>query len=165
MYNRLAGYKNTCSVFGWNVKDLISIILAYHFKNRHCKHFVLTCNTETVKSVYFHLPGSYNVLSETFSCVWRTWTSIERVPALLHSFILILAFPMRRVAEAAAPGRLEIPHSFQLSQIILLAPRQDRSKQGRGCNHATWSFVDSGPLSCRCSQQGFPHQTFLGHYG
>jgi len=38
--------------------------------------------------------------------------------------------------------QLEIPHGFQQSVVVLLAPYQDGTKQGRRCNHATCSLVD-----------------------
>jgi len=39
-------------------------------------------------------------------------------------------------------GRLEIPHDFQQSLIVLLAPHQDETKQGRRYNRASWSLDD-----------------------
>ena len=43
---------------------------------------------------------------------------------------------------AAPPGGLQIPHGQQQSQIVLLAPHQNGTKQGRKCNHSTWSLDD-----------------------
>jgi len=39
-------------------------------------------------------------------------------------------------------GDLEIPHDFQQSLIVLLAPHHDETKQGRRCGHSAWSLVD-----------------------
>ena len=50
------------------------------------------------------------------------------------------AFPLGRVAGPAALGGLEIPHGEQQFQVILLAPHQDGTKQGRRCSHSTWSL-------------------------
>ena len=43
-----------------------------------------------------------------------------------------------------AVGELETPHDQQPSQVVLLVPHPDRTKQGRRCNHATRSLVDLG---------------------
>jgi len=45
-----------------------------------------------------------------------------------------------RLSGAAALGRPEIPHDQQQSQIPLLAPQQDGTKQGERCSHTTWSL-------------------------
>jgi len=58
------------------------------------------------------------------------------------------AFPLGRVAGAAAPEGLGIPHGQQQFQIVLLAPHQDGTKQGRRCHHST-----SGSLCSGFSQQ------------
>jgi len=46
-----------------------------------------------------------------------------------------------KTAEASALRRYEIPHCFQQSQIVFLAPYQDGTKQGQRGHHATWSLV------------------------
>ena len=50
---------------------------------------------------------------------------------LFIPFIFMPAFPLGRVAMAAALGGLGIPHGQQQFQIVLPAPRQDETKQGR----------------------------------
>jgi len=49
---------------------------------------------------------------------------------LFISFIFMPAFPLVRVAGAAALGGLEIPHGQQKFHIVLVAPHQDGTKQG-----------------------------------
>jgi len=50
----------------------------------------------------------------------------------IHSYIHFHArFPLRRVANAAAPRGLEIPLGQQSPQVTLLAPQQDRAKHCR----------------------------------
>jgi len=56
---------------------------------------------------------------------------------LFISFIFMPDFPLRRVAEATVPGELGIPHGQQQFQIVLLAPHQDRTKQGWRCSNST----------------------------
>jgi len=56
---------------------------------------------------------------------------------LFISFIFMLAFRLGEVAGAAAIAGLGIPHSQQQFQIVLLAPRQDETKQGRRCSYST----------------------------
>ena len=50
------------------------------------------------------------------------------IHSFIHSFIFILAFPLERVALAAALLGLEIPHGFQQAQIVLLNPLKDGTK-------------------------------------
>ena len=58
-----------------------------------------------------------------------------------HSFSRFhAAFSLGRVARAAAVGGPGIPRDQQQSQIVLLAPHQDGTKQGRRCSHVTWSL-------------------------
>jgi len=52
-------------------------------------------------------------------------------------FIFMPAFPLVRVAAAAALGGLGIPHGQQQFQIVLPAPHQDETKQGRRCSYQT----------------------------
>jgi len=49
----------------------------------------------------------------------------------------MLAFRLGEVAGATALGELGIPHSQQQFQIVLLAPREDETKQGRRCSYST----------------------------
>jgi len=58
---------------------------------------------------------------------------------------------LRKVAGAAALWGLEITHDFQQPHIVLLAPHQDGTKQGRRCNHATWSLDELQAASLGCS--------------
>jgi len=53
------------------------------------------------------------------------------------SFTVIPALALRMVEGTAALG-LEIPHGFQQSRIVLLAPHHDGIKQGWRCNHAIY---------------------------
>ena len=78
---------------------------------------------------------------------------------LFHSFIFSTAFPLGRVAMAVARAGREIPHGFQRSQIVLLAPPSN-----------VWDVVTppgpwtiSGPLSRGFSQYGSYCQYFLGY--
>jgi len=56
---------------------------------------------------------------------------------LFIPFIFMLAFPLGRVAVTAALEGLGIPHGQQQFQMVLLAPHQDETKQGRRCIHYT----------------------------
>jgi len=47
------------------------------------------------------------------------------------SFIFTAAFPLGKVAGAAVLGGLKIPHGQQQSEIFLVAPHHDGTKQGR----------------------------------
>jgi len=60
----------------------------------------------------------------------------------IFSLIFLPTFPMWRVAGTAALVGIEIPHGQQKSQMVLLAPLQDGTKQGRRCNHSTRSLGD-----------------------
>jgi len=56
---------------------------------------------------------------------------------------------------------LEIPHRFQPPLIVLLAPHQDRTKQGRRCNHSTWFLVDLWIAFAWMQPTGFAPSIFL----
>jgi len=56
---------------------------------------------------------------------------------LFISFIFMPDFPLRRVAGETSTGELGIPHGQQQFQIVLLAPHQDGTKQGRRCSYST----------------------------
>jgi len=56
---------------------------------------------------------------------------------IVISFIFKHAFPLGRVAAVAALEGLGIPHGQQQFQIVLLAPHQDETKQGRRRSHST----------------------------
>jgi len=81
------------------------------------------------------------------------------------SLIFMPAFPLWRVAGAAALGGLGIPDDQQHFQIVLLAPHQDGTKQGRRCSHYIGPWKTSGPLSRGLSQKDLPRQYFMGHSG
>jgi len=66
---------------------------------------------------------------------------------LFISFLCMPGFPLRRVAGATSTGELVIPHGQQQFQIVLLAPHQDGTKQGRRCNYTTRPWTTSGSLS------------------
>jgi len=59
---------------------------------------------------------------------------------LIHLLIFAPAIPFGRDVGAAALGGSKIPRDQQKSQIVLLAPHQDGTKQGRRCSYATWSL-------------------------
>jgi len=77
------------------------------------------------------------------------WFSITCKVLPRRAFIFISAFPVGWVAWTATLGRFEMPQGFQISQIVLLDPQHHGSKQSRRCNHASWSWSTSGPLSRR----------------
>jgi len=72
---------------------------------------------------------------------------------VFQSFIFIPAFSRGRVAGTAAPGGLEMSNSFQRPQTVVLAPRQNGTKQVRRRNHATWCLVDLWAAFRRCTNR------------
>jgi len=54
-----------------------------------------------------------------------------------NSFIFISGFPLRRVAGETAQGGRETPRGFQRPLIVLVAPHQDETKQGRKRSNST----------------------------
>jgi len=67
-------------------------------------------------------------------------TTEKNLSNIAAAFIFTPVF-LGKVALAAALG-LEMPHGFQKTLILLLAPHQDRIKQSRGCNHATYFLIN-----------------------
>jgi len=61
-----------------------------------------------------------------------------------HSFFLSLSyrFSPGEGRRGRSPRRSPKPHGFQQPLIVLLAPHQDGTKQGRRCSHVTWSLVN-----------------------
>jgi len=105
---------------------------------------------------YFGLPGAHDAVA---------------IALHQHCSLSTTAFPVGRITGATTLGGLEIPHAFEQSVVVLLAPHEDRTKQGPhedGTKHIItphgpwWS---SRPLSRACSQQDFPLQPFQGHSG
>jgi len=56
---------------------------------------------------------------------------------VLISLIFMPAFPLRRVAGAAALGGLAMPNGQQQFQMVLLVLHHDETKQDRRCIHST----------------------------
>jgi len=56
---------------------------------------------------------------------------------VIHFIHFHARFSSREVAGAPALGELKIPHGQQQFQIVLLAPHQDETKQGRRCRLST----------------------------
>jgi len=59
-----------------------------------------------------------------------------------HSFIFSFScrFFFGESREGSSRRGTGIPRDQQQFQIVLLAPHQDGTKQGRRCSHATWSL-------------------------
>jgi len=57
---------------------------------------------------------------------------------LIRPFIFISDCPVMRVAA----GGVKFLTIFAQSQIALLLPDQERTRQGQKCNQTTWSFVN-----------------------
>jgi len=66
---------------------------------------------------------------------------------LFISFIFMPGFPLVRVAltRATALAELGIPHGQQQFQIVLMAPHQNGTNQGRRCSHSTQALDDLRP--------------------
>jgi len=79
----------------------------------------------------------------------------------VFAIIYTPAFSLGKVACAAALGGREIHHGLQQFQIFLLAPHKDGTKQGRTCNHGTWS---SGPHSRGCTPSRTSSKIFPGKF-
>jgi len=56
------------------------------------------------------------------------------------SFIFMPAFPHWEGRRGNGPWNTS--RSTAQFQIVLLAPHQDRTKEGRRCSHSTWSLDD-----------------------
>ena len=67
---------------------------------------------------------------------------------------------------SSAPGGLEIPHGFQQSLTVLLAPHQDGTKQGQRCSHSTWSLnkLWAAFRRCRLKLEGLSSPFFPGAF-
>ena len=86
---------------------------------------------------------------------------------LIHLLIIVPGFLLGGIAGAAALGGPEIPHDQQQSQIVLLAPHQDRTRQGWRCTHAPSSLnkLQALPVVVDCNLKDLVSHLFLGHFG
>ena len=123
------------------------------------------------KNASFH-PKIFNYLNTTFTFGKHTKDNIVNRKGqcrLAYSFIHFRArrsFGESRGAEAL--GGPEIPQDQQQFQIVLLAPHQHGTKQGRRCSHATWSVDDHLgrlPIDVDCILKDLLRQSFPGHSG
>jgi len=57
-----------------------------------------------------------------------------------HLFIFALAFSLGRGTRPAPLEQQKIPRVQHQFQLILLAPQQDGTNQGRKCSHFTWAL-------------------------
>jgi len=71
----------------------------------------------------------------------------------MHLITRILPFPLWRVAGTAAQEGLEPSHGQQQSQMVLLAPHQDMTKQGQRYNHYCWFLHDIWATARGCRPQ------------
>jgi len=85
---------------------------------------------------------------------------------LFIPFIFIHAFPRGRVAAVTALGGLAILRDQLQSKIVLLAPHQDETKQGRRCTvfTAPRPWMTSEPFFRGFSQLDLPRQSFVGGF-
>jgi len=56
---------------------------------------------------------------------------------VVHPFIFVPTFPLRRMAVTAVLGGLEIPHGQHQSQKFCCLHTNTGSKQGWRCSHST----------------------------
>jgi len=61
--------------------------------------------------------------------------------SFIHSFF-VPDFPLGRIGVGSSPRRTRNTSRSQQSQMVLLAPCQDETKQGRRYSHSTWSLDD-----------------------
>ena len=80
---------------------------------------------------------------------------------LFISFFFMPDFPPGRVAGAAFTGELGMPHGQQQFWIVLLAPHQDGTKQGRRCSYLTQALDDIWVAFHGFNQQGEFHRCEL----
>ena len=90
--------------------------------------------TRRVKAALFiGLKQRRNRTSVLHNCIYK----LRECQLQIFPFIFIPSFRTRKVTVTAAVG-LEVPHSQHQFLIVLMAPHQDRTKQGQRCSHTTW---------------------------
>ena len=94
--------------------------------------------------------------------MWRHWG-----PACLIHFHALSSSQKNRLCRSPTRTRNNSRSTAISDTVALLAPDQDRTKQGRRYSHSTppGTWTTSGTLSRGCSQQAMPFQSFLGHSG
>ena len=104
--------------------------------------FTQSCSCSATSLKYFLSLRSGHVTRCAFALVKMP----QQESFNFYSLLVISAFPLWKVVAQAALGGHEICHDQQQSQIVLLAPHQDWTKQGRRCSHCTWPLVDLAAL-------------------
>jgi len=95
---------------------------------------------KSFSAVSTHVIIKSSCLWNLFTCQMGTFKHRWINKRKCHSFSCLL-FLIGRVAGPTAL-RLGIPRDQQYFQIVLLAPHQDRTKEGRRCSQSNWSLDD-----------------------
>ena len=138
-------YPDACEKHHWTKLNRYVQCFFMDFKRVSWWSFRVSIPFHFHKNASFR-PNMLNYLNTTFTFGKQTkWNFINRKVQCrptyaFHLLIFVPAFPFGRAVGAAALGGSEIPHDQQQSQIVLLAPHRDGTKQGRRCNRATWSL-------------------------
>jgi len=94
------------------------------------------------------------------------WLPNDVIGYMIRSLHFYARFFSGEGRGSSSSDGLEIAHSQKLSEIVLLAPNQAGTKQGRRYSHFNWALEQLwAALSRRCSQQDLPRQSFLEHSG
>jgi len=92
------------------------------------------------------------------------WLPNDVIGYMIRSLHFCARFFSGEGRGSSSSDGLEIAHSQKLSEIVLLAPNQAGTKQGRRYSHFNWSLEQLwAALSRRCSQQDLP-RVILGTF-
>ena len=116
----------------------------------------------TVAKCWRSMPLFFHQVKRGVNCFYSSTYAIQLNPFKIkistsevhtsnHSFTFTPAFPLRRVLGSAALGRLEIPHDFQQS-LIILVPLENWTKHVVDVITPPGLWSTYGPLSRGCSQ-------------
>ena len=113
------------AIITWKLKRSVRIMnfySKYNVKPSFCHAGVCTMPCQKVSPFLLWANNGRNLIFEKASIFTR--------------------FSSGGIPGALVLGGLEIPHDYQQSHIVLLAPHQNWAKQGRRCSHSTWSLDD-----------------------
>ena len=127
-------------------------------KNIHAKSQIMANKQDT--RIAIHHAHNYNSTSKLSASMQPLWNIVQYATLFtrltIHFIRFYTCFSSQGGCSDSSHRRTQNTSQSQQSQIVLLGPHQDRTKQGRRCKHAIWSLADFWLPSHGCSWQDLP---------
>ena len=111
--------------------------------NIHAKSYIMANKQDT--RIAIHHAHNYNSTSKLSASMQPLWNIVQYATLFtrltIHFIRFYTCFSSQGGCSDSSHKRTQNTSQSQQSQIVLLAPHQDRTKQGRRCKHAIWSLA------------------------